>query len=103
VGGVLSTTGFILWSYLRHEQRATAVLDDGQKAQNLCEAYRRLARPGAPEPSSREVLEQVGPAERLDQWDHPFEFQPWDHSVRSYGPDGQRGTADDVLTPCGRH
>jgi hypothetical protein len=102
-----STGACFAWGYLRardHEQKKVEAREaqaktDQERAKLLCEAAKRLNKPAA-ELTSKQVLDSVAEGDRVDSWGQPFEYQPWDNTVRSFGPDKQRGTGDDLLSPC---
>jgi hypothetical protein len=69
----------------------------------ICAAWRALAAVDAGEQGvdAASLWKQLGAARPPDDpWGRPYEWQPWNRSVLSYGPDKARGTSDDQLVRC---
>lgn len=98
--------GFAKAKRLRLEQQHQRVLAEGTlnqvRAEAFCVAYMTLAADAGAEPSASEVDARVDPGLRTDLWGTPFEFQPWNHQVRSLGKDRLRNTTDDIVFFCAR-
>lgn len=74
------------------------------RAQAVCDAVARLTKTLGPEDviDTDALWKSLGRSDAPpDQFGRPVEWQPWNRSVRSAGPDGARGTPDDLLFRCG--
>ena len=111
----LGTLVVVGMSHLRSSESKVAVHDARPEASSgpadarvqkdglrICAAANVLTNDaGEPPTDAATVWNKLGsPTAPDDPWGRPYEWQPWNRTVRSYGPDRARGTPDDQLVRC---
>jgi hypothetical protein len=79
---------------------AAAEVSDAHVKQDGARICAAAATPDGGDPIDADSLWRKLGAPPNDPWGRAYEWQPWNRSVRSYGPDRARGTPDDQIVRC---